>query len=81
MSVIVFINFLVKFYFIFQKECVRRKAATSLRMVRNLSKEEALKTVDDVFEKCYNDKEPFGRTILNNSDYERAYRDRFKYDY
>jgi len=63
------------------RECVRRRAVLSLQMVRNLKTEEALKIIDEVFDKCYNDKEPFGRTILNNADYEKAYRDRFKYNY
>lgn len=32
--------------------------------------------MDHVFEKCYNDTEPFGRRVLNESDCERAYKDR-----
>lgn len=64
-----------------QKECVRRKAALSLQMVRNISELEAFRAVDQVFEKCYNDTEPFGRRILNESDCERAYKDRKKFGY
>ncbi len=55
---------------------MRQKAALSLQTVRNITEEEALKAVDSVFEKCYNDLEPFGRRILNKDDCERAYRDR-----
>ena len=58
------------------KECVRQKAALSLQTVRNITEDEALKVVDSVFDRCYKDLEPFGRTILNKEDCERAYQDR-----
>ena len=56
--------------------CVRKKAALSLQTVRNISEEAALAAVDSVFDKCYNDLEPFGRRLLNGSDARRAYEDR-----
>lgn len=68
----------VKFYL---KECVRQKAALSLQTVRNITEEEALEVVDSVFDKCYNDLEPFGRRIFNKADCERAYKDRTRFGY
>lgn len=64
-----------------QKECVRRKAALSLQMVRNISEAEAFKMVDHVFDRCYNDMEPFGRRVLNENDSLRAYRDRKRFGF
>jgi len=55
---------------------VRQKAALSLQTVRNISEKEALDVVDSVFEKCYNDLEPYGRRILTDEDCSRAYKDR-----
>ena len=43
--------------------------------------QKAYKTVDTVFEKCYNDLEPFGRRITNLNDCTRAYRDRRKFGF
>lgn len=59
-----------------RRECVRQKAALSLQTVRNISEKEAFDAVDTVFERCYNDLEPFGRRIHSKEDCERAYRDR-----
>lgn len=64
-----------------RKECVRAKAALSLQTVRNISEEEALKAVDSVFDRCYNDLEPFGRRVYNREDCERAYKDRYRFGY
>lgn len=64
-----------------RKECVRQKAALSLQTVRNVSEEEALKAVDSVFDKCYNDLEPFGRRVFNKDDCERAYKDRKQFGF
>jgi hypothetical protein len=68
-------------YFCKQKECVRRKAALSLQMVRNISEIEAFKAIDLVFDKCYNDTEPFGRRVLDLSECERAFKDRNFFGY
>lgn len=65
---------------IFQ-ECVRAKAALSLQTVRNISEKEALQVVDSVFERCYNDLEPFGRRVFNKEDCERAYNDRYRFGF
>ncbi|CAO2582134.1 Mitochondrial inner membrane protease ATP23 homolog [Lemmus lemmus] len=55
--------------------CVRDRAALSILAVRNISREEAQKAVDDVFESCFNDREPFGR-IPHTKTYARyAHRD------
>ncbi|XP_075810252.1 mitochondrial inner membrane protease ATP23 homolog isoform X3 [Microtus pennsylvanicus] len=55
--------------------CVRDRAVLSIVAVRNISREEAQKAVDDVFESCFNDREPFGR-IPHTKTYARyAHRD------
>ncbi|KAM8802857.1 mitochondrial inner membrane protease ATP23 homolog isoform 2-T2 [Rhynchonycteris naso] len=55
--------------------CVRDRAILSILAVRNISKEVAEKAVDEVFESCFNDHEPFGR-IPHNKTYARyAHRD------
>lgn len=59
-----------------RRECVRQKAALSLQTVRNITEKEALDAVDLVFDRCYNDLEPFGRRIYSREDCERAYKDR-----
>ncbi|RNA36041.1 mitochondrial inner membrane protease ATP23-like protein [Brachionus plicatilis] len=64
-----------------QKECVRRKAALSLQMVRNISEADAYKVVDHVFDRCYNDMEPFGRRVPTEDDSLRAYRDRKRFGF
>ncbi|XP_043744520.1 mitochondrial inner membrane protease ATP23 homolog isoform X3 [Cervus elaphus] len=58
-----------------RKTCVRDRAIRSILAVRNISKEVAQKAVDEVFESCFNDHEPFGR-IPHNKTYARyAHRD------
>lgn len=55
--------------------CVRDRAVLSILAVRNISREEAQKAVDEVFQACFNDREPFGR-IPHNKMYARyAHRD------
>ena len=55
--------------------CVWDRAIRSILAVRNISKEVAQKAVDEVFEPCFNDHEPFGR-IPHNKTYARyAHRD------
>uniref|UniRef100_A0A4W2EBJ5 Mitochondrial inner membrane protease ATP23 n=2 Tax=Bos TaxID=9903 RepID=A0A4W2EBJ5_BOBOX len=55
--------------------CVRDRAIRSILAVRNINKEVAQKAVDEVFESCFNDHEPFGR-IPHNKTYARyAHRD------
>ena len=60
---------------------MREKAALSLQMVRNITEQEALSAVDAVFDKCYNDTEPFGRHIKSKKDYKRSYEDRHKFGF
>ncbi|XP_035874624.1 mitochondrial inner membrane protease ATP23 homolog isoform X1 [Phyllostomus discolor] len=55
--------------------CVRDRAILSILAVRNISKEVAEKAVDDVFESCFNDHEPFGRIPHNKTYAKYAYRD------
>ena len=44
-----------------RRECVRARAAGSVAAIRGVGREEAAKEVDAVFERCYGDREPFGR--------------------
>uniref|UniRef100_A0A8D0CGT9 Mitochondrial inner membrane protease ATP23 n=1 Tax=Salvator merianae TaxID=96440 RepID=A0A8D0CGT9_SALMN len=55
--------------------CVRDRAVRSILAVRKFSKEIAEKAVDDVFESCFNDHEPFGRVPRSRGDAKYAYRD------
>ncbi|XP_062838592.1 mitochondrial inner membrane protease ATP23 homolog isoform X3 [Anolis carolinensis] len=54
--------------------CVRYRAVRSILAVRKVSKEMAEKTVDEVFESCFNDHEPFGRVPHSKSDAKHAYK-------
>ena len=51
---------------------MKNKALQSVMLVRNVSKLEAMNVVDDVFDKCYADTEPYGRRCFK--DMSRAYR-------
>ncbi|XP_075132405.1 mitochondrial inner membrane protease ATP23 homolog isoform X2 [Leptodactylus fuscus] len=55
--------------------CVRGRALRSILAVRQISREAAEKAVDDVFETCFNDYEPFGRIPHCKRDADMAYRD------
>uniref|UniRef100_A0A8C3REJ1 Mitochondrial inner membrane protease ATP23 n=1 Tax=Cyanoderma ruficeps TaxID=181631 RepID=A0A8C3REJ1_9PASS len=55
--------------------CVRDRAIRSILAVRKVSKETAEKAVDEVFDACFNDLEPFGRIPHSKADARRAYRD------
>uniref|UniRef100_A0A8C8RJJ3 Mitochondrial inner membrane protease ATP23 n=1 Tax=Pelusios castaneus TaxID=367368 RepID=A0A8C8RJJ3_9SAUR len=54
--------------------CVRDRAIRSILAVRKVSKETAEKAVDEVFNSCFNDHEPFGRVPHNKSGAKHAYR-------
>lgn len=44
--------------------------------------DEGMRIVDKVFDRCYNDLEPFGRRIRLNSRHKKwIYRERFHYGY
>lgn len=63
-------------------ECVKAKAVASVMAVRKVDKDEATQVVESVFNKCYNDLEPFGRRIRRGSrDIERAYHERYHFGY
>lgn len=47
--------------FFFCQECVKMRAVKSMLCVRNISKEEAEKVVESVFDACFHDTEPFER--------------------
>ena len=46
--------------------CVKNKALQSVLLVRNVTKEEAMIAVDEVFDRCYRDTEPYGRRCFKN---------------
>ena len=50
-------------------------------MTRNLTEEQANGIIDGVFDKCYNDLEPFGKPIRSDEDFKWVYSNRFKYGY
>ncbi|XP_053572720.1 mitochondrial inner membrane protease ATP23 homolog isoform X1 [Bombina bombina] len=55
--------------------CVRDRALRSILAVRKVSREDAEKAVDEVFDSCFNDHEPFGRIPHSKKDAKYAYRD------
>ncbi|XP_008840526.1 mitochondrial inner membrane protease ATP23 homolog isoform X2 [Nannospalax galili] len=57
--------------------CVRDRAVLSILAVRNISTELAQQAVDEVFESCFNDHEPFGR-IPHDKTYARYARRDFQ---
>ncbi|KAF0029449.1 hypothetical protein F2P81_018554 [Scophthalmus maximus] len=57
------------------EECVRSRALRSILAVRKISREEAEKIVDEVFDTCFNDYAPFGRIPHSNRDAKFANRD------
>uniref|UniRef100_A0A3Q2E4H0 Mitochondrial inner membrane protease ATP23 n=1 Tax=Cyprinodon variegatus TaxID=28743 RepID=A0A3Q2E4H0_CYPVA len=60
---------------LFFQECVRGRAVRSILAVRKISREEAEKIVDEVFDSCFNDHAPFGRIPHGNTDAKFAYRE------
>ncbi|KAM6895643.1 mitochondrial inner membrane protease ATP23 homolog [Xenentodon cancila] len=72
-----FMNEVSRFNFGFKehhKECVRGRAVRSILVARKISREEAEKIVDEVFDTCFNDHEPFGRIPHTKKDAKFAYR-------
>ena len=64
------------------QECVKKKALMSILMVRDVTNEDAIKVVNKVFTKCYNDLEPIGRVPRRNSrDAEKALAESYLYGY
>lgn len=59
----------------FGQACVRGRALRSILAVRNISREEAEKIVDEVFDTCFKDHAPFGRIPHSKKDAQFAYRD------
>ncbi|XP_072529962.1 mitochondrial inner membrane protease ATP23 homolog [Salminus brasiliensis] len=73
-----FTNELCRFNFGLKKhhqECVRDRALRSILAVRKVSRKEAEKVVDEVFDSCFNDHTPFGRIPHDKRDAEFAYRE------
>ncbi|XP_075407475.1 mitochondrial inner membrane protease ATP23 homolog isoform X1 [Tenrec ecaudatus] len=72
------INEIFRFHFGLKQHhqtCVRDRAILSILAVRNVSREVAQKAVDEVFESCFNDLEPFGRIPHSKTDARYAHRD------
>lgn len=65
------------------QQCVKNKAIHSILAVREkLTKEEVTNIVESVFEKCYNDLEPFGRRCRRKSlDADMAFAEKYKFGY
>ncbi|XP_012135313.2 mitochondrial inner membrane protease ATP23 homolog isoform X1 [Megachile rotundata] len=64
------------------RKCVQDKAMRSVLAVKNVSEDVARAAVMKVFDKCYNDLEPFGRRIRRNSlDMQKAYLEGQLYGY
>ena len=61
-----FSSFKFKVYFLSFQICVKNKALQSVMLVRNVTKEEGMKAVNEVFDKCYNDNEPYGRRCFKD---------------
>ncbi|MBN3300731.1 mitochondrial inner membrane protease ATP23 homolog [Amia ocellicauda] len=57
------------------QDCVRDRALRSILAVRKVSREDAEKAVDKVFDSCFNDFAPFGRIPHGNNDAKYAYRE------
>ncbi|XP_066447807.1 mitochondrial inner membrane protease ATP23 homolog [Eleutherodactylus coqui] len=55
------------------QDCVRDRALRSILAVRHISREAAAKAVDNVFDSCFNDLEPFGRIPHCKRDADMAY--------
>lgn len=73
-----FINEFSRFNFGLRKhhqECVRGRALRSILAVRRVSREEAERVVDEVFDSCFNDHAPFGRIPHSKKDAKFAHRD------
>lgn len=68
-------NFLPNPFTTTYQECVRGRALRSILAVRKVSREEAEKVVDEVFDTCFNDHAPFGRIPHDKKDANFAYRD------
>jgi len=61
---------------------VKEKAILQLRGMRNISVGDATAVVERVFERCYNDTEPFGRQVRQGPDQEaQALRDGIFFGY
>lgn len=54
--------------------CVRDRAVCSIMAARKVNKETAEKAVNEVFDSCFNDREPFGRIPHNAAEANMAYR-------
>ncbi|XP_058803807.1 mitochondrial inner membrane protease ATP23 homolog isoform X2 [Phymastichus coffea] len=50
------------------QNCVKAKALTSILAVKEISENQALAAIDEVFPKCYADLEPIGRRCRRNSN-------------
>ncbi|KAK2893151.1 hypothetical protein QQF64_034883 [Cirrhinus molitorella] len=73
-----FVNEISRFNFGLKEHhqaCVRGRALRSILAVRKVSREEAERVVDEVFDSCFHDHAPFGRIPHAKKDAKFAYRD------
>ena len=49
--------------------------------VRDVTKEEAVDVINKVFDRCYNDKEPFGRTTRGVKDQFNCFEESYNHGY
>ncbi|XP_071960371.1 mitochondrial inner membrane protease ATP23 homolog [Antedon mediterranea] len=62
------------------QNCVRERAMKSVMSVRNISKEDIDKAMDDVWDICFNDFEPFDKIPRNKEEVKRMSRQKYNYD-
>ena len=60
------------------EDCVEKKATKSVAWVSGMKEAEALKIVRSVFDKCYNDLEPFGRRNTSTNSESKTLYDCYK---
>ncbi|XP_070559298.1 mitochondrial inner membrane protease ATP23 homolog [Ptychodera flava] len=60
--------------------CVKDRAIRSVLAAREVPRPVVEKAVDEVFDSCFNDHEPFHKIPRNKSDAKAAFRERYQYD-
>ncbi|XP_077991259.1 mitochondrial inner membrane protease ATP23 homolog [Glandiceps talaboti] len=63
-----------------QQTCIKDRATRSVLAVRDVTRAVVDKAMDEVFDTCFNDHEPFHKIPRNKSDAKAAFRERYRYD-
>ncbi|XP_002740270.1 mitochondrial inner membrane protease ATP23 homolog [Saccoglossus kowalevskii] len=63
-----------------QQTCVKDRAIRSVLAVRDTSEKLVKQAVDEVFDTCFNDLEPFHKIPRSKSDAKAAWRERYRYE-